>query len=96
MDRMFEGNLGKWRAFTKALNARLLLRKLPNWDNTPATCDKIIAAVNAALSDPSYADAIYKYDGGSTEKNCPWGPAQPKLNLGWAQARENLLTEGIP
>lgn len=96
MDRMFEGDLGKWRAFTKALNARLLIRKLPNWDNTPATCDKIIAAVDAALGDPSYTDAIYRYDGGSTEKNCPWGPAQPKLNLGWAQARENLLTEAIP
>ncbi len=96
MDRMFEGDMGKWRAFTKALNARLLLRKLPNWENTPATCDKIIAAVDAALTDPSYADALYRYDGGSTEKNCPWGPAQPKLNLGWAQARENLLTEAIP
>lgn len=96
MDRMFEGDMGKWRAFTKALNARLLLRKLPNWDNSPASCDKIIAAVDAALNDPSYADALYRYDGGSTEKNCPWGPAQPKLNLGWAQARENLLTEAIP
>ena len=96
MDRIFEGDLGKWRAFTKALKARILLRKLPNWDNTPANCDKIIAAVDEALNDPSYQDAIYKYDGGSTEKNCPWGPAQPKLNLGWAQARENLLTEAIP
>ncbi len=96
MDRIFGGDLGKWRAFTKALKARILLRKLPNWDNTTASCDKIIAAVDSALLDPSYADAIYKYDGGSTEKNCPWGPAQPKLNLGWAQARENLLTEAIP
>lgn len=96
MDRIFGGDLGKWRAFTKALKARILLRKLPNWDNTPATCDQIINAVDAALTDPSYQDALYKYDGGSTEKNCPWGPAQPKLNLGWAQARENLLTEAIP
>lgn len=96
MDRIFEGDLGKWRAFTKALKARIMLRKLPNWDNTSATCDQIIAAVDAALNDPSYADAIYKYDGGSTEKNSPWGPAQPKLNLGWAQARENLLAEAIP
>jgi len=96
MDRMFEGDLGKWRAFTKALKARILIRKLPNWDNTPATCQQIIDAVDAALNDPSYQDAIYKYDGGSAEKNCPWGPAQPKLNLGWAQARDNLLTEAIP
>jgi hypothetical protein len=96
MDRIFGGDLGKWRAFTKALKARIMLRKLPNWDNTPETCDNIIAAVDAALTDPSYQDALYRYDGGSTEKNCPWGPAQPKLNLGWAQGRENLLTEAIP
>jgi len=69
---------------------------LPNWENTQENCDKIITAVDDALNDPSYADAIYKYDGGSTEKNCPWGPAQPKLNLGWAQARDNLLTDAVP
>jgi len=96
MDRMFAGDLGKWGAFTKALKARILIRKLPNWDNTPETCQQIIGAVDEALGDPSYQDAIYKYDGGSAEKNCPWGPAQPKLNLGWAQARDNLLTEAIP
>ena len=96
MDRIFSGDLGKWGAFTKALKARIMLRKLPNWDNTPETCDNIIAAVDAALTDPSYQDALYRYDGGSTEKNCPWGPAQPKLNLGWAQGRENLLTEAVP
>lgn len=96
MDRIFSGDLGKWRAFTKSLKARILLRKLPNWDNTPETCEQIITAVDAALTDPSYQDALYRYDGGSTEKNCPWGPAQPKLNLGWAQGRENLLAESIP
>ncbi len=95
-DRIFGGDLGKWRAYTKALKARILLRKLPNWDNTPENCDKIIAAVDDALTDPSYTDAIYKYDGGSTEKNCPWGPAQPSLNLGWAQGRANLLTDALP
>jgi hypothetical protein len=96
MDRIFGGNLGKWRAYTKALKARILLRNLPNWNNTPESCDKIIAAVDDALNDSAYADAIYKYDGGSTEKNCPWGPAQPSLNLGWAQGRANLLTDAVP
>ena len=96
MDRMFEGDMGKWGAFTKALKARLLLRKLPNWDNTPATCDRIIAAVDAALNDPNYADALYQYPGGMSESCCPWGPAQPKLNIGWAQARDNLLNSAIP
>jgi len=96
MDRIYSGDMGKWRAFTKALKARILLRKLPNWDNTPETCSSIITAVDNALNDPSYQDALYRYDGGSTEKNCPWGPAQPKLNLGWAQGRENLLAEAVP
>jgi len=58
MDRIFGGNLGKWRAYTKALKARILLRNLPNWNNTPESCDKIIAAVDDALNDPAYADAI--------------------------------------
>ncbi len=96
MDRLFHGDMAKWGAFTKALKARLLLRKLPNWDNTPETCAKIIEAVDAALNDPAYTDALYKYDGGIAEQNCPWGPAQPKLNLGWPQARENLLNDAIP
>ncbi len=106
-DRMFGGDLNKWRALTKALYARFLLRNIPNMNNTPAMCDKIIAAVDAAISDPGWQAmtnpvlngaraAIYKYDGGSAEKNCPWGPSQPKMNLGWAQARENLLTSAVP
>jgi hypothetical protein len=96
MDRIFAGDLAKWGVFTKAIKARLLLRKLPNWDNTPATCDKIIAAVDAALNDPAYQDVIYQYSGGTAEQNCPWGPSQPKLNIGWAQARENLFDQAIP
>ena len=95
-DRLFGGDMEKWRAYAKALKARLLLRMIPNWKNTPENCQKIIDAADAALNDPSYTDALYRYEGGSTEKNCPWGPAQPKLNLGWAQARENLLTDAIP
>lgn len=96
LDRLFGGDLNKWRAYTKAIRARLLLRMIPNWKNTTENCQKIIDAADAALNDPAYVDALYHYDGGTTEKNCPWGPAQPKLNLGWAQARENLLTEAIP
>ena len=95
-DRLFGGDLNKWRAYTKALKARLLLRMIPNWKNTTENCQKIIDAADAALNDPAYVDALYHYDGGTTEKNCPWGPAQPKLNLGWAQARENLLSDAIP
>lgn len=96
MDRMFGGDMGKWRAFTKSLKARILIRKLPNWNNTTETCEKIITAVDAALTDSDYEDALYHYDGGTAEKNCPWGPAQPSLNLGWAQGRANLLPDAIP
>ena len=93
-DRMFAGDLGKWRAFTKAIYARVLLRQIPNQDLSK--CQAIIDAVDAALSDPSWAEPIYKFDGGTAEQCCMWGPTQPKMNLGWAQARENLLTSAVP
>ena len=93
-DRMFVGDLGKWRAFTKALYARVMLRQIPNQDISK--CQAVIDAVDAALNDPSWAEPIYKFDGGTAEQCCMWGPTQPKMNLGWAQARENLLTSAVP
>ena len=98
-DRMFAGDLNKWRAFTKALYCRLLVRQIPNWNNTPATCDRIINAVDEVLAiwgdDASY-EPLYKFSGGSAEQNCQWGPSKPKMNLGWAQARANDLEQAIP
>ena len=93
-DRMFAGDLGKWRAFTKALYARVMLRQIPNQDLSK--CQAVIDAVDAALNDPAWAEPVYKFDGGTAEKCCMWGPTQPKMNLGWAQARENLLTSAVP
>lgn len=93
-DRMFAGDLGKWRAFTKAIYARVMLRQIPNQDLSK--CQAIIDAVDAALNDPSWAEPIYKFDGGTAEQCCMWGPTQPKMNLGWAQARENLLNGAVP
>lgn len=95
-DRMYAGDMNKWRALTKALYARLLVRQIPNRNNTPEMCDKIIAAVDDALTDPGWAEPLYHFDGGSAEKCCMWGPSQPKMNLGWPQARENLLNQAIP
>ncbi len=101
-DRIFGGDLEQWRALTKGLYARFLLRQIPNMNNTAEARAKIIAAVDATLADPGWAKmsqyeaAVYKFDGGSAEANCPWGPSQPKMNLGWAQARENLLTSAVP
>ncbi len=93
-DRMFAGDLGKWRAFTKAIYARVMLRQIPNQDLSK--CQAVIDAVDAALNDPDWAEPIYKFDGGTAEQCCMWGPTQPKMNLGWAQARENLLTGAVP
>ncbi len=93
-DRMFAGDLGKWRAFTKAIYARVMLRQIPNQDISK--CQAVIDAVDAALSDPDWTEPLYKFDGGTAEQCCMWGPTQPKMNLGWAQARENLLTSAVP
>lgn len=92
MDRIFSGDLKRWRQFTYALKARILLRKLPNWDNTQNTCDQIINAVNAALE--NWEEPNYKFDGGVGEANCPWGPAKPKIG-GW-ESRSNDLDKTIP
>lgn len=93
MDRIFSGDLTKWRQFTYALKARILLRKLPNWDNNQTTCDKIIAAVDAALTN-DWEEPVYKYEGGVGEANSPWGPAKPKIG-GW-ESRANDLDLAIP
>lgn len=92
-DRIFAGDLVKWKHYTQAIKARLLLRKLPNWDNTTASCDAIIAAVDAALS-AGWEEPRYNYPGGSGEMNCPWGSTRPIIN-GW-ESRSNLLNEAIP
>lgn len=93
MDRIFSGDLKKWRQFTYGLKARILLRKLPNWDNNTKSCDAIIAAVDAALSD-DWEEPLYKFDGGVAEANSPWGPAKPKIG-GW-ESRSNDLDKSIP
>lgn len=92
MDRIYGGDMHKWLQFTKAIKARILLRKLPNWQNNPAVCDEILSVVNDVLAD--WNEPQYKYDGGSAEKNCPWGIAQPSVN-GW-ESRKNELDKAIP
>ncbi len=92
MDRIFAGDLTKWEAFCKGLKARLYLRKLPNWDNTPAVCHEIIRLVDDALA--AWEEPQYYYPGGVTESNCPWGPYAPKINS-W-ESRDNRLASSIP
>ena len=92
MDRIYGGDLKKWEGFCKALKARLWLRKLPNWENTPAVCNEIVRLANDALA--SWEEPRYNYPGGVTESNCPWGPYAPKINS-W-ESRDNRLDESIP
>ena len=94
MDRIYAGDMNKWKNFCKALQARLWLRKLPNWDNNPGTCQKIIAMVDGVLNDPDWEEPRYHYPGGVTESNCPWGPYAPKINS-W-ESRDNRLASSIP
>jgi hypothetical protein len=92
MDRIYGGDMKKWETFCKALKARLYLRKLPNWENTPKVCQDIITMVDDVL--PTWEEPIYNYPGGVTESNCPWGPYAPKINS-W-ESRDNRLDESIP
>lgn len=95
MDRIYGGDMDKWGLLAKALRCRLWLRKLPNWDNTPATCQKIITMVDEVLNDPKWEEPRYYYDAGSSpEKNNPWGPFGMKINS-W-ESRDNRLASSIP
>lgn len=94
MDRIYGGDLKKWGLYAKALRCRLWLRKLPNWDNTPAVCNKIVAMVDDVLNDPNWEEPLYHYDGGKSEQNCPWGPYAPVINS-W-ESRANRLASSIP
>ena len=91
-DRIFEGDLNKWNVFTKALYARFLLRKLPNWENNAEVCQEIIRLADDALA--SFEEPRYYYPGGVTESNCPWGPFKPIINS-W-ESRANRLDQSIP
>ena len=96
IDRVFAGDLNKWKHYTYALKARLLLRKLPNWENNAATCQAIITAVNRALE--GWEDVLYRFDGGNGAQNSPWGEAfgsTEQGGLGW-EGRGNMLNSDVP
>ncbi len=94
MDRIYAGDMKKWGLYTKALRARLWLRKLPNWENTTAVCSRIVELVDEVLNDPDWEEPLYHYDGGTGEQNCPWGPYAPIINS-W-ESRGNRLSTSIP
>lgn len=94
MDRIYKGDMKKWGLYAKALRARLWLRKLPNWQNTPEVCSRIVSMVDEILNDPAWEEPHYNYPGGTNEQNCPWGTSAPIVNA-W-ESRGNRLAGSIP
>lgn len=103
-DRIYAGDLNKWKGLVYAIKARLLLRNIPNIDRSSTMCEQIYNTAQKAIDawrtgDLMYGDWFgneprYYFDGGSGEQNCPWGPVQPVINS-W-ESRANLLTTAVP
>ena len=103
-DRIYGGDLNKWKGLVYAIKARLLLRNLPNIDTSAQTCQKIIDAADAAINQWRSGDLLYgawfgnepryNFDGGTNEQNNVWSAAQPKIN-GW-ESRDNKLDGAVP
>ena len=49
-DRVYAGDLSKWKGLVYAIKARVLLRNIPNIDTSSATCQKIIDAADKAIA----------------------------------------------
>lgn len=104
MDRLYAGDLNKWKGLVQAIKARLLLRNIPNIDRSAATCQKVIDAAQAAIDTWRSGDLLYGewfgnepryvFSGGTGEQNAPWSSAQPKINS-W-ESRDNQLTSAVP
>lgn len=105
MDRVYSGDLNKWKGLVLAVKARLLLRNIPNVDRSQATLQKIDAAAQAAIDCWRSGDLLYgewfgnepRYyyvDGGVGESACPWSAAQPVINS-W-ESRANNLNSAVP
>ena len=104
-DRVYAGDLEKWKGLVYAIRARLLLRNIPNVDTSAATCDQIIAAAQQAIDQWRKGDLLYgawfgneprynfDYDG-ITEGCAQWSSAMPKIN-NW-ESRSNDLNTAVP
>ena len=103
-DRLYQGDLNKWKGLVYAIKARILLRNLPNINTSSQMCDEIIAAADAAINQWRSGDLLYGawfgnepryyFDGGTNEQNNVWGAAQPIINS-W-ESRKNMLDSAIP
>lgn len=103
-DRVYAGDLSKWKGLVYAVKARLLLRNIPNINTTPAMCQEIIDAADKAIQQWRSGDLLYgswfgnepryNFSGGTNEQNCVWSEAQPIINS-W-ESRKNMLDQAIP
>ncbi|MBO5054229.1 MAG: SusD/RagB family nutrient-binding outer membrane lipoprotein [Muribaculaceae bacterium] len=104
MDRIYKGDLNKWKGLVYAVKARLLLRNIPNIDRSSAKCQEIINTAQKAIDTWRSGDLLYgawfgneprfNFDGGTGEQNAQWSEAQPKINS-W-ESRDNKLTDAVP
>lgn len=104
MDRVYGGDLNKWKGLVYAIKARLLLRNIPNVDRSAATCQRIIDTAQKAIDCWRSGDLLYGswfgnepryiFDGGTGESSAQWSSAQPKINS-W-ESRDNQLSTAVP
>jgi hypothetical protein len=93
VDRIFGGDMERWKQVAYALKARILLRQIPNITQEAVVAQEILDAAETALS--GWYDPAYNFDGGSSvEKNCMWGRTSSPIN-GW-ESRANNLDGAIP
>ena len=91
VDRVFSGDMVKWRQVLLGIKARILLRDIPNMN--PGNAPAVLTAAETALS--GWVDPRYKFDGGSSvEKNNMWGKNNKPVNS-W-ESRSNDLLAAIP
>jgi hypothetical protein len=105
MDRIYGGDLNKWKGLVYAIKARLLLRNIPNVNTTPAMCNQIIETAQKAIDTWRSGDLLYgswfgnepryNYVEGVTESNAPWSSAQPKINS-WESRDNRLAADAVP
>ncbi len=93
IDRVFAGDMNKWKQLVYAVKARILLRQIPNISTSIEVSNEIVATAEMALN--GWIDPIYKFDGGSSvELNNMWGTNNKPINS-W-ESRANELGGAIP
>lgn len=104
MDRIYNGDLNKWKGLVYALRARILLRNIPNIDTSVAKCEEIYATAEKALQawseDAMYGKFLseprYNYPGGSEAMHCsPWSEQNHIINS-WESRNNRFKDDVVP